>query len=398
MTASTEPLRTSSPSDLSIAVIGPDFERRLSATRDLAECQSGPVREFATYPTTSDDIREMLKRNFDVVMVDLDSDPDAALEVVEGIRADGPATVMVYSEKNDPEMVVRCMRAGAREFLTLPIGRRTVSEALERASGARPAGRPPKESVGQLLVFLGAKGGSGVTTLASNFAVCLARDSGKSTLLIDLNLPLGDVALNLGIEPQYSTVDALRAASRLDASFLSTLLTEHSSGLSVLGAPSDWLPVDVPIGTVDKLLEVARQKFDYVVVDAGSKLQLRETKLFDPAATIYLVTQVGIPELRNTNRVIAQLSEMDHPGLEIVINRFDPARSAFSEEDFSLGLIKPAKWKVPNDYQAVQRMQNTATPLALEKSRIADMIQQMARHLCGQAAPPEKKKKFGFFR
>ena len=102
------------------------------------------------------------------------------------------------------------MRAGAREFLTQPISPSTIAEALVRASVRRPAARPPKKAAGKLMVFTGAKGGSGVTTVATNFAIAVARESGRSTLLIDLDLPLGDAALDLGITAQYSTANALQ--------------------------------------------------------------------------------------------------------------------------------------------------------------------------------------------
>ena len=100
--------------------------------------------------------------------------------------------------------------------------------------------RPQKKAGGKVLVFLGAKGGSGVTTLACNYAVALAQESSQSTLLIDLDLPLGDAALNLGIAAEYSTVNALQDSGRLDASFLSKLLVKHSSGVSVLAAPGKF--------------------------------------------------------------------------------------------------------------------------------------------------------------
>ena len=94
---------------------------------------------------------------------------------------------------------------------------------------------------GKLLAFMGAKGGTGVTTLACNFAVALAQEPGENTLLIDLDLPLGDAALNLGIVAEFSTIDALQVADRLDGSLLSQLLVKHSSGLSVLAAPGKFL-------------------------------------------------------------------------------------------------------------------------------------------------------------
>jgi len=389
--------RPTDVTDLSIAVIGPDYKCRNAATGDLAGCRSSQIREFTSYPSGSSDIQQMLRRKFDVFLVELDSDPDAALNLVEGINSHGPSTVMVYSALKNPDLLVRSMRAGAREFFTLPFPAGTMFQALMRASVSRPFFRPKLDNEGKLLVFIGAKGGSGVTTLACNFAVSLAKGSGKSALLIDLNLPLGDAAISLGINSSYTTVDALKNINRLDTSFLSTLVTQHSSGLAVLAAPGDWAPSEISTSAVNKLLDVAREKYDYVIVDAGSKLELHDTDLFQQSSTIYLVTQVGIPELRNSNCLISQLTERGNPSLEIVINRFNPDKSAFSEADFTLGLTRSPQWRIPNDYLAVQRMQKTAVPLTFENSAISLMIQKMARTLSGQPEVEEKKKKFGLY-
>jgi pilus assembly protein CpaE len=273
-----------------------------------------------------------------------------------------------------------------------------MAEALVRASALRSLTRPPKKTDGRLLVFLSAKGGSGVTTLACNYAVSLAEESGQKTLLIDLNFPLGDAAIDLGIKAQYSTVNALQNSSRLDASFLETMLVKHESGLSVLAAPTELATTHFSDDAIDKLLEVARQEFDYVVVDAGSRLELQHTHLFDRSATIYLVTQIGIPELRNSNRLITKLSTAAGPKLEIVINRYDPRNMGISEEHITKALTKSAEWKIPNNYAAVRRMQNTATPLTEEDTEISRSIRQMTRSITGQPAVPEKKRGFSLFR
>ena len=382
---------------LSTAVISPDMHRRNEAINALGECQNGPIREFISYPPNLDDISRTLGNNYDVILVDLDSDPEYALNLVESISTRGLATVMVYSEQKDPDLLLKCMRVGAREFFTLPIDPGTMSEALARASALRKTLRPSKKASGRLLVFLSAKGGSGATTLACNYAVSLAQESQKKTLLIDLNLPLGDAAINLGIKAEYSIVTAFQNSSRLDAHFLSGLLVQHSSGLFVLAAPSELASTYVSTDVIDKLLEVACQDFDYVVVDAGSRLDMQCKYLFDESATVYLVTQVGIPELRNSHRLIAQLSAEGSPKLEIVINRYDPRSLEIDEEHITKALTRPAQWKIPNNYAAVRRMQNTATPLTDEDSPITRAIRQMTRSVCGQPAVPEKKKKFSFF-
>jgi pilus assembly protein CpaE len=286
------------------------------------------------------------------------------------------------------------MRAGAREFLTLPFAQNTMAEALVRASARRPAQHIPKKTGGRLMAFLGAKGGDGVTTLACNFAVSMAQESGQSTLLIDLDLPLGDAALNMGVVTEYSTINALQSAGRLDSSFLSKLLVKHSSGVSVLAAPGKFPQYHAPDDAIDRLIMVARQDFDNVVVDIGSRLDLTGTSLFKDGATIYLVIQAGIAGLRNANRLITQFFLTGVPKLEIVLNRYEHRAMGVPEEEITKALTRPAQWKIPNDYNAVRRMQATAVPLALEDSPISRLIRQMARAACG--LPPATKKQSGF--
>jgi pilus assembly protein CpaE len=383
---------------LYVAVISPDEKHRTAALRALGECHTGKIEQFLSYPPDLENAPRKLNRSFDVALVDLDTNSNLALDLVESLSVRGQAIAMVYSAQVDPDLLLRSMRAGAREFLTMPFNPGAIAEALVRASALRSANRPAKKTDGNLLVFLSAKGGSGVTTLACNYAVSLAQESGEKTLLIDLNLPLGDAAINLGVRPRYSIVNALQNSNRLDASFLSTMLTRHTSGLFVLAAPSELATAQFSDDAVDKLLKVAREEFDYVVVDAGSRLELQHTQLFREPATIYMVTQIGIPELRNSNRLIARLSSASGAKLSIVINRYDPRSLEIGDEHITKALTRPAEWKIPNNYAAVRRMQNTATSLMEDDSEISRAIRQMVRAVSGQPAPLEKKKGFSFFR
>ena len=381
---------------MSVALIGPQEQHRKAVASALAGSQANLTREFASYPEL-DDVPQLLETGFDVIIIELDSDPEHALDLVEHICGNSSVTVMVYSAQADPELLVRCMRAGAREFLSQPIAPGTIAEALVRASVRRPAVRAPKKTLGRLLIFAGAKGGSGVSTIASNFAIMLAQESKQNTLLLDLDLPLGAAALDLGIITQFSTANALQDISRLDSNFLSTLLTKHSSGLSVLSAPDNYTPIHATDEGIAKLLTVARQDFDYVVVDAGSTMGSNYKALLEGANVAYLVTQVSIPELRNSNRLISEFFTLPTPKLEIVLNRFTTNTLGIDEENIKKALTVAPKWRIPNDYVTVQRAQNTATPLALGDSAIAGVIRQMARTACGLPAVPEKKRRFSLF-
>ena len=380
---------------LSVALIGPEERNRIAVAGALAVSTSGAPRQLPFYPDL-DQVPKLIDLNFDVIIIELDSDPETALDLVECLCADCPATVMVYSAVADSELMIRCMRAGAREFLTLPFTPGSIAEAMVRAAVRRTTIRTPitpRRPDGKLCVFFGAKGGTGVTTMATNFAVSAARESGKKTLLIDLDLPFGDVALSLGLTAGYSTADALQNHTRLDANFLSRLLVKHDSGLWVLAAPGKVVNVPILTDAVNKLLTVARQDFEYVVIDTGSKLDLASTALFDTDALVYLISQVGLSELRNSNRIISELFKADFPRLEIVLNRYSASSLGIDEEHITRALTRRAQWKIPDDHSSLRKMQGSATPLVMSDSPVSRVIRQMARAACGLAAEPEKKKK-----
>jgi pilus assembly protein CpaE len=381
---------------LSIALISPNKRQREAAAEILSGCTGYEVVEFSSYPVRLDDASGIMEQKFGVVIIDLDADPEFALQLVESISADGFATVMVYSESADSALLVRCMRAGAREFLTFPLQQSVVEDALLRAAGRQPVVRTTKKPVGRLFAFVGSKGGAGATTVACNFAVALAKESQEKTLLIDLDLPLGDAALNLGITAEFSTVDALEAKDRMDAQFLSQLLVMHNSGLWLLAAPGKFKPYQPAYEAVDQLLNVARHEFENVVVDLGSQLEMMQTAAYREASTVYLVTQSGIPELRNSNRLIQEFFSAAVPKLEIVLNRFESRGQSVPEEHVTKALTRPAQWKIPNDYSAVRNMQISATPLVLTDSPISRQIRKMVSAVTGKSEIAAKNKKKSF--
>jgi len=380
---------------LSVAVIGPSEPQRRSVTTALASLQGSITREYAAYPELGD-LQHLIEVDYDVIIVELDSSPEYALELIENICGRAQGTVMVYSDQVYPEMLMRCMRAGAREFLSQPVTASSIAEAMVRASVRRPT-RTAKNTLGKMLVFVGAKGGSGVTTIASNFAVALANGSGKRVALIDLNLPFGNAALDLGITAQYSSATALLNPNRLDANYLSTLLVKHNSGLSVLAAPDKYVSVHPTEESIERLVNATRQNFDYIVVDAGSRFDSASKSLFDSGSTVYLVLQVGISELRNANRLISEVFRVNGVKLEIVLNRFSGRGQSIDIDSINKALTVPATWKVPGDFVAVRASQNTATPLVDENNAVSRVIKQMSRAVYGPPEIQEKKKKFSLF-
>jgi Flp pilus assembly CpaE family ATPase len=376
---------------LSIALIGPDGTRRAAVRKALVATQRANVREFDSYPPEPDYIERLLASS-DVILLDLDSDPDVALALVKNANSGDAAKFIVYSENADPKLAVRTMHAGVREYLLLPLERGALEDALKRtAKFLRERDDPSEKPLGNLLVFTGSKGGSGATTVACNVAIALAQRADQRVLLIDLALPIGDAALCLGIAADFSTEDALRNFDRLDARYLQSLLVKHPSRVFLLAAPTQVPEVEVSQAAVDKLTSVARRHFDHVVVDVGSRIDVAAKVLFQQASTIYLVTQTGISELRNSNRLISQFFTEGSPNLEIVVNRIESRFNDTANEDvIAKALGRPVRWKFPDDQSAVRALQNGDTGHV--EARISRISLEMASSITGLPIPKERKK------
>jgi pilus assembly protein CpaE len=373
-----------------VVLICPDEGHRRTLLLALAAQQAKVVSQLALYPAYNH-LLAVIDSQCDAFLVEIDSDTNVALDLVETICTRKPsATVMVYSASQQPDLLMSSMRAGAREFLSGAVAPSALGDALLRAS-ARRAEMADRSVRGKILVFWGAKGGSGVTTLATNFAIALRQETGDGVALLDLHPHLGDVAVLLGLTPRFTIAEALANQGRLDKEFVSTLMTAHRSGVSVLAAPDGYNSQPAPGASVGKLVDLVGAQFPYVVADAGLSLGEGAAPLFQIASTIYLVTQADIPSLRNSQRFVSYLRSFGGPNVELVLNRFEGRRAQFDDEQLGRTIGIAPKWKVPNDYAAARRAADTGAPMASERGALAESLRRMARAACGK--PPDGAKK-----
>ncbi len=381
---------------LSVILLGASKEGRAHLANAFAGTPSQVVKS-APLPSP-DELASVLDCECDVLVVDLDRNPEPALGVVEtAFGVNGTMTVMVYSHYADRELLVRCMQAGARELLSDPISTADLTGALVRASARRDELTRSRKHVGKCLVFVGAKGGSGVTTIASNFAVAMAMESTQSVALLDLNIQLGDAALTLGLASEFSTLDALQNERRLDSELLSKLMVRHSSGVKVLAAPNEPNEVQPMEAEVITLVGLLLSDFAWVVIDAGNNYGPFSAGLFDLAEKVYLVAEVSLPDLRNSHRLITRHFKGDaRRKLAIVINRFGSRTDDIGEEGVEKAMLGAPDWRVPNDFPALRRAQSLATALVSNDNSISRVIIDMARAACGKSTEI-RKKTFGLF-
>src|SRR5687768_3538892 len=204
-----------------------------------------------------------------LMIIDMASDRHKTFSRIQAIRSASPTTeIFVTAVDTDAEVLLNVLRAGVQEFLPQPLRKEELCRALERFEERCKANRPLPTKSGKLINVLGSKGGIGTTTIAINLAVSLQEVNPRSSVvMVDLNLQCGDAALFLDIEPLHTLSDITSDPSRLDMTFLTSILSRHASGLYLLPAAerveemSEWT-----IECVERSLELLQSRFDYVIL------------------------------------------------------------------------------------------------------------------------------------
>ena len=210
----------------------------------------------------------------DVVLVETNTPPDfLALEALANAHPE--IDFVLVGNELSPEFLMRAMRAGVREVLPAPAAPEDVLAALRRLLRKRaPSPVAPVAQHGEVLALVSCKGGSGATFVAANLAHLLAAGGRRRVGLIDMNLQFGDAALFVSsVTPVSNVADVARNIDRLDADLLRASMAEAAPGLWVLAAPDDPAhAADVTPQHVRQIVELAREMFDFVIIDAGRSL------------------------------------------------------------------------------------------------------------------------------
>ncbi len=322
-----------------------------------------------------------------LVILDLEEEhPDRTFARIRSLLTASPTPeIFMTAARIDPEILLEALRAGVKEFFRQPIRGEEVEEALERLKGRsrKLSGNPPDKK-GTLMCVFGAKGGIGTSTVAVNLASSLQKlDGSPSAVLVDLSLGGGDLPLFLDLEPTRSFRDIARDVSRLDRTFLLTILSKHPGGLSLLPLgekdatveEAEWLPLEC----VDQTLELLQHVFDYVVVDCGHDLHPVPLRAMARATTL-LVSTLSVPVIRRTRQVLGRLpAEVRNKHLRLVMNRHAPHTDLLLKETEAL-LQQKAFWLIPNDYYVASTAINTGQPLLVSapKAELTRSFQQLA--------------------
>lgn len=327
-----------------------------------------------------------------LLVVGPDIDLSSALSVTQELRIVRPETgVILIRRRLDVALLSQASRAGVREVVAAEdLGELADACQRSRELSLRLGAATDDASEGRVVTVFSAKGGCGKTTVSTNLAAGLAKD-GTRTLLVDLDLAFGDVAISLGLDPPRSMADLLAMAGHIDAEGLTSVVMPHGSGLDVLAAPKHPGDADsIPASLVGEALRVAKRLYDVVVVDTPPAFTEHVLAAFDVSDLTMVLATLDIPSVKN---LALALETMDQLGLSrdlrtVVINRAD-AKNGLSVADVAAAIHHDVDAQIPESGD-VTAATNKGVPIVLQSPRhpVSVAIRSLATARLLPPAPP----------
>ena len=321
--------------------------------------------------------------------LDVTTDCEMAMAAVAEIQKLAPKmSVVALLGDNDPDLILRCLRQGASEFLIRPFVAGQVAETLERVS--RKLGAATEEKRAKIFCLAPAKGACGATMVASNLAFQLKRLGAKRVLLADLDPLTGTMSFSLKLKSNYSFLDAIQSKSGLDPDIWRALIVQ-SQGVDILLSPETVVDGIHDITDPTPLVEFVRTQYDAIVLDSGGIYGSWGLGLARLADELLVVSTNELPALQATQRAFSYLDaqHIERGKTRLLVNRYN-RDVGLSREVIETALHEEVYHVLPSDYDAVQRALIDGRPVP-PNSNLGKAMGELGERLYGKKTEPEKK-------
>jgi pilus assembly protein CpaE len=326
----------------------------------------------------------------DVMLVDIDASDERELrrlgQIIEQRR--GKTAILATAQDLSAQGVRSLIRQGLDDFIPQPFELPDMLDAIATARATLQRARADRK-LGEVIAVTRAKGGMGASTVAAHLALALCEkrtrhDPEKQVALLDLDLQFGDLSLMLDLEPNGEMVEIIRDPARLDGPLLRASMTQHKSGLFVLAAPGEFVPLDaLPVAAAVRMIELAREEFDVVVLDLPLALPRWLESVLQHTDQLHVVTQLNVAAIRQTRRLLDFLKEEGLYGLptSVALNRYSwrfSERGRLKQAIRALG--QPIDHYVPEDAALALEAINRGTPLfeLRRRAKLCRSLRQVA--------------------
>jgi pilus assembly protein CpaE len=377
-----------SPCNVLLLGIGPSAKRELShlLARRLPIDGAQDLRADCSRQQIADALKD---RSVRICLVGVSTASDPAIQKIpELLKLDPKLAILAVLQGGDPDLILRCLRLGATDFLISPFTADQVDTAVQKLGKTLPQSAAPGPA-GKVYCVVPAKGACGSTTIACALLHQWKRFGSKRVLLADLDPLAGVISFLLKVKSQHSFLDVLLRASEIDADLWNAMVT-GKDGIDILLAPETLADAEMELTDASPILDYARHNYDIVIADCGSPYgdwSLSQASLSDE---ILLVITNELASLQSAQRV---LNYFDSNGIgrwkvKLVVNRFDP-NVGLAEELIVNALQMEVFQVLPSDYPTIQRALLEGKPIP-QSSRFGKAVATLAERLAGRAEPARK--------
>ena len=338
-----------------------------------------------------------------VLIVDL-ADAGSPLTAIMSLTAALPEETRIIGigDVNDIALYRDIVDAGAIDYVVKPVTEKALSAALQRtkehASTTQDA--PAEQKQNRIAVF-GSRGGAGASMVATSLAWVISEELERRTVLVDLDLEFGTIALSLDLEPTRGLREALENPSRIDSLFISSATAKLTDTLSVM-ATEETLADDIHFNpnAIDVLFETLGRSCDTIVIDVPRPSFTVRQKVMEASTRIILVTETTLSGLRDSIRLLASVEEIapDTP-VTVIANRTGGPAQAMPIGEFQKALGRKIDHHIPDESKLLNKAANSGKPLVQQDKRgkVAKEIQKLAKEVGGGSSEDQKKKSKGGF-
>jgi pilus assembly protein CpaE len=311
----------------------------------------------------------------DMLVLELDeSRPQQTFARVRELLGTMPELeVVLTASRIDPQLLLEAFRVGVKEFLSQPLTRQEMEPALTRFEerfSAKTAGLG--RHFGRVVSVIGARGGVGVSTVATNMATSVQQTGkGESVALMDLDLHGGDLGLFLDLHASQGLKHLAKDLSRLDETILRSTLVPHASGLQLLASGYEaFEDAEYVHGSTMRVIGLLRSMHRHIFVDCGHVLDPAVKEALDYSDQVIVITTLSLPAIRRTKRLLETFTAAQYPTdkVMVMVNRYTSDQKDLLSETEGMLAVRMAGL-IPNDYGTASEAIEHGKPLTIMAAR-----------------------------
>jgi pilus assembly protein CpaE len=295
-----------------------------------------------------------------LLILEIRPDLPKSLDRLKQIRASHPDLPIIAAIRDANLTLVRALlKQGVRDVVALPLAQSDLAAIIAEVCSELDAEKAAEVEQGQLISVLKSIGGVGATTVATHLAGELAANNrGKGVCLIDLDLQFGNAGAYLGLSSQLSIADLIAAGSRIDRELLRSVVSKAESGLNVISAPMDIMPLEsANAEQMLRIIELAREEYDHVILDLPTNWTNWSLSLVALSDVVFLVAELSVASLRQAKRQLQLLANQDIVGenIHVIANRVEKKMfRTINLDDAAQALGHSIEFSIHNDYPLVR--------------------------------------------